>query len=113
MRALALSWLPILALQLAGCGSSSPDDTAPAARSLDDLLGIWVPDAAPRELTVSGGAAPPLTEDAATVHAERKQRFAAGDAGYDPTTWCSGPGMPRILTMPYPFEIRRTDRHLA
>src|SRR5690606_37403189 len=102
------------ALQLAACGSSSPDDSAAApARSPDDLLGIWVADAAPRELTASGGATPPLTADAAAVHAERKQRFAAGDAGYDPTTWCAGPGMPRILTMPYPFEIRRTGAHLA
>jgi hypothetical protein len=112
MRALAFCLLPLFALQLTACGSTSPDAAAPAARSPDDLLGIWVPDAAPRELTVNG-AAPPLTSDAAAVHAERKQRFAAGDAGYDPTTWCAGPGMPRILTMPYPFEIRRTGQHLA
>lgn len=113
MRVPASRLLPILALLLTACGQRSPEGAAPApARSPDDLLGIWVPDAAPRELTANG-AAPPLTADAAMVHAERKQRFAAGDAGYDPTTWCAGPGMPRILTMPYPFEIRRTGGHLA
>jgi hypothetical protein len=109
-RRLAWCLLPLLALQLAACGSRSGD--AEVARSPDDLLGVWVPDAAPRELTANG-APPPLTEEAAGIHAEHKQRYAAGDAGYDPTTWCAGPGLPRILTMPYAFEIRRTGNHLA
>jgi hypothetical protein len=112
VRRLAWCLVPILALQLAGCGPKSGKDAPAVARTPADLLGIWVPDAAPRELTADG-AAPPLTEAAAALHAEHKQRFAAGDAGYDPTTWCAGPGMPRILTMPYPFEIRRTGDHLA
>jgi hypothetical protein len=111
MRALAVRLVATLALS--ACGPTPPVDTPPAAaRSPDDLLGIWVPDAAPRELTANG-APPPLTADAALVHAERKQRFAAGDTGYDPSSWCAGPGMPRILTMPYPFERRRTGGHLA
>jgi hypothetical protein len=110
MRRSGLLLLAVFALQLSACGSKSSD--APAARTPDDLLGIWVPDAAPRELTADG-APPPLNEDAAAVHAKHKQRYAAGDAGYDPTTWCAGPGLPRILTMPYPFEIRRSGEHLA
>ena len=101
---------PLLALQLAGCGSKSGEDAPAVARTPDDLLGIWVPDAAPRELTADG-AAPPLTEDAAAACTpSTSSDIAAGDAGYDPTTWCAGPGMPRILTMPYPFEIRRIRR---
>jgi hypothetical protein len=111
MRRLTWCLLCLLALPLAACGSKSRDDAA-VARTPDDLLGIWMPDAAPRELT-AGGTAPPLNEEAAALHAEHKTRFAAGDAGYDPTTWCAGPGMPRILTMPYAFEIRRSGDHLA
>lgn len=111
MRRLALCLLPLLALQLAACGAR-PDDAAKVTRSPDDLLGIWVPDAAPRELTANG-APPPLTEDAAAIYAEHKQRYAAGDSGYDPTTWCAGPGLPRIFTMAYPFEIRRSGDYLA
>jgi hypothetical protein len=110
MRRLAWCLVSLLSLQLAGCGSKSGD--TPVARTPDDLLGIWVPDATPRELTVNG-APPPLNADAAALHAKHKQRFAAGDAGYDPTTWCAGPGLPRILTMPYAFEIRRSGDHLA
>jgi hypothetical protein len=112
VRRLLWCLFPLLTLQLAGCGSRSGEVAPAVARTPDDLLGIWVPDAAPREL-MADGTAPPLSGAAAALHAEHKQRFAAGDAGYDPTTWCAGPGMPRILTMPYPFEIRRTGDHLA
>lgn len=110
MRRVVLCLMSLLAVQLTACGSKSGDSSA--ARTPDDLLGVWVPDGAPRELTANG-APPPLTADAAAVYAKHKQRFAAGDAGYDPTTWCAGPGLPRILTMPYPFEIRRSGDHLA
>jgi hypothetical protein len=110
MRRPALLAIAFLALQLSACGSRTSE--APAAPTPDALLGIWVPDGAPRELTADG-AAPPLNAEAAAVYAQHKQRFAAGDAGYDPTTWCAGPGMPRILTMPYAFEIRRSGDHLA
>jgi len=110
MRRIAWCLAAVLSLQLAGCGSKSADQHV--ARTPDDLLGIWVPDAAPRELTVNGSP-PPLTEDAAATYAQHKARFVEGDFGYDPTSWCAGPGLPRILTMPYPFEIRRSGDHLA
>lgn len=102
--------LGLLALYLSACGVKPVHTTV--ARTPADLLGIWVPDGAPRELT-DNGAPPPLNEHAAALHANHKQRLAAGDAGYDPTTWCAGPGMPRILTMPYAFEIRRSGDHLV
>ena len=86
------------AAERTGSGSSA---AGPAA-----LLGIWVPDAAPRALLTSSGKAPPLTAAASKLYAERRQRLAKGDASFDPTTWCAGPGMPRILTMQYPLEIR-------
>ena len=72
----------------------------------DVLMGVWMPDAAPRTLLTSTGTAPPLTPTASKLYAERRRRFAKGDVSYDPTSWCAGPGMPRILTMQYPMEIR-------
>ncbi len=72
-----------------------------------------MPDAAPRALLTSDGKPPPLTAEALKLYAERRQRLAAGDASFDPTTWCSGPGMPRILTMNYPLEIRADGNRLA
>ena len=85
---------------------------APAAGP-EALLGIWVPDAAPRALLTSKGKTPPLTAEASKLYTERRQRLAKGDASFDPTTWCAGPGMPRILTMPYPLEIRADANRIA
>lgn len=90
--------------------AQAPASAAPAAQA---LLGIWVPDAAPRALRTATGKAPPLKADALKVYEERRQRLAKGDASFDPTTWCAGPGMPRILTMPYPFEIRADANRVA
>jgi hypothetical protein len=47
------------------------------------------------------------------LYAQRKRQFEAGDDSFDQTSWCAGPGMPRIMTMPNPFEIRRDGAHLA
>ena len=84
-----------------------------AAAGPEALLGVWVPDAAPRALLTSKGKTPPLTAAASKVYTERRQRLAKGDASFDPTTWCAGPGMPRILTMPYPLEIRADANRIA
>lgn len=100
-------------IALSGCGSRTQDGAGAVARGPDALLGVWVPDAAPRQLLTTDGKAPPLTPEAAAVYAERQRLLAAGKADFDPVTWCAGPGMPRILTMPYPFEIRRAGNHLA
>ena len=100
-------------IALAGCGSKGDESASSAARGPDALLGVWVPDAAPRQLLTAAGAPPPLTAEAAALYAERREQLAAGTANFDPTTWCAGPGMPRIMTMPYPFEIRRAGDHVA
>jgi len=84
-----------------------------AAAGPEALLGVWVPDAAPRALLTSQGKTPPLTAEASKLYTERRQRLAKGDTSFDPTTWCAGPGMPRILTMPYPLEIRADASRIA
>jgi len=100
-------WSLLLAVVAVAIGASgAADRTESSAGGPAALLGIWVPDAAPRALLTSSGKVPPLTAAASKLYAERRQRLAKGDASFDPTTWCAGPGMPRILTMPYPLEIR-------
>lgn len=102
---------PLHPLGLLLCAAAFSAGTSAAAP--DSLLGIWVPDAAPRALRTSSGKAPPLTAEASKVYADRRQRLAKGDASFDPTSWCAGPGMPRILTMQYPFEIRADANRIA
>lgn len=99
----------LFTLALAACsGGSGKAPTGP-----DALMGVWVPDAAPQRLLTADGKPPPLTPEASAIHEDRLQRLAAGDTSFDQTTWCAGPGMPRILTMPYAFEIRRDGDFLA
>jgi hypothetical protein len=47
------------------------------------------------------------------VYAQRKRQYEAGDRSFDQTTWCAGPGMPRALTLPDPFEVRRDGDRLV
>jgi len=102
----------LLALTITGTSSNAAGATK-AASGPDAVLGIWVPDAAPRQLLTVERKPPPLNAAAAKLYAARKRQFAAGDRSYDPTTWCAGPGMPRAMTMPVAFEIRRDGNHLA
>jgi hypothetical protein len=107
-RPLLLLCLTALSASISGADRVSVPPSGPEA-----LSGIWMPDSAPRVLLTSSGKTPPLTVEAAKLYAERRQRFARGDAAYDPTSWCAGPGMPRILTMQYPFEIRADANRIA
>jgi hypothetical protein len=103
----------LLCIAVLGAGLSSAADVARAPDSSQPLLGVWMPDAAPRALLAAGGKAPPLNAESAKLYAERRQRLAKGDAAFDPTSWCAGPGMPRILTMPYAMEIRADAQRIA
>ena len=107
--------LPLALLACAGAlAACSPrSDVANPPLGPEAVLGIWVPDTAPERLLTVDGALPPLTTEAASAHAERLERKRSGDTSFDQTTWCAGPGMPRVLTMPYPFEIRRDGDYLA
>jgi hypothetical protein len=101
----------LAALALTACGAPADNETVPAGP--DALLGVWVPTAAPERLLTAAGQPPPLNAEAAALHAARLERLAAGDTSFDQTTWCASPGMPRVMTMPYPFEIRRDGDFLA
>ena len=106
--------LPGLLICIAGIAACIPEAAVGATGAgPDSLTGIWVPNAAPQQLVTVDGSAPPLKEAAAKVYAERRRLRENGDTSFDQTTWCAGPGMPRILTMPYPFEIRRDGDFMA
>lgn len=112
MRGHRAGLLLCVAAMVAGTLGAAGDIDAATAGS-EALLGVWMPDTAPRALLTSQGRTPPLTAAASKLYAERRQRLSKGDTSFDPTTWCAGPGMPRILTMPYPLEIRADDNRVA
>src|SRR5688572_33220177 len=55
------------------------------ARGASAILGIWVPDAAPRQLLTADGKAPPLNDEAGKLYAQRKRQYETGDRAYDQT----------------------------
>lgn len=73
------------------------------------LVGVWAPDS-PTERLLAGA---PLTPEAAKLHAQRLKERNQPDPQFDRTRWCAGPGLPRIMLMPYPFEIRAERGYLA
>lgn len=89
---------------------------APAIASAQDKVdvsGVWKVEGDFRHLKTEDGAPPPLKPAAAKAYAVTKAKLAAGDLSFDPTAHCVSPGLPRILTLPYPFQImQRPDKIL-
>ena len=69
----------LLCVVVLATGASGAQDKAGPTGGQESLLGIWVPDSAPRALLTSGGKAPPLNAEASKLYAERRQRLARGD----------------------------------
>lgn len=73
---------------------------------MKDMLGVWLPEQYAERLLADGGAAPPLNARGAQIYRARASEREQPQPQFDRTRWCAGPGMPRIMFLPYPFEIR-------
>ena len=95
--------------------TASPATSSDEVASQDHaaFLGVWVPDGSPEQLLTVDNQRPPLTKEAAALYEERIKQKHAGDTSFDRATWCAGPGMPRIMFMPYPFEIQSGGQFIA
>lgn len=83
------------------------------AEAAADLNGVWQVEGSHQQLKTTSGEAPPLRSSAAKIYRENLAKWKVGDLAYDPTSKCISPGMPRILYLPYPFEIVQSDRTIA
>jgi len=99
-----------LLLGVAGAFAPSAAQAKPADPAAA-LAGVWRPERSPERLVTSKGQMPPLTPQARELYDQRIAMARKGDRSFDRTTWCAAPGVPRIMTMPYPFEIK-PDRGL-
>jgi len=80
-----------------------------ASQAESALVGVWAPDSrSDRQLT---GA--PLTPEGARLLAQHLSERKQPDPQFDRTRWCAGPGLPHIMLMPYPFEIRTERGYVA
>jgi hypothetical protein len=84
------------------------------AAEAPDLGGVWVVTSYAHEIKMVDGGTPPLLPAAASLYAKRKASLAKGDVSYDAVaSRCAPAGMPRIMTIPYAFQIVQTPRRLA
>jgi len=77
-----------------------------------DFSGVWQVEKAIQELKTVEGKTPPLKPEAAKVYEAHKKQWKAGDLSFDPTAKCISPGLPRMLYLPYPFEIVQGPKKL-
>lgn len=73
---------------------------------IDEITGIWIPEHYSDRLLTTEGAEPPLNDDGRMIYQQHIAAIDDPQPQFDRTRWCAGPGMPRIMFMPYPFEIR-------
>jgi hypothetical protein len=78
-----------------------------------DFSGVWLVDAKVQELKTDRGEIPPLTAEAARVYSTHVAKWRAGDLSFDPTAKCVSPGIPRMLYLPYPFEIIQSPKRIT
>jgi hypothetical protein len=104
--------LPVIPAVL-GCAFLGLLSVPVAATTNAVLDGTWMPDAYSDKMLTSDGQTPPLNAEAAKLYAERIAAHGDPDRQYDRTRWCAGPGMPRIMFMPYAFEIRSDGEYIG
>jgi len=87
---------------------------ATAGHAAADLSGAWVITSYSPEIKTSEGKSPPLLPEAASLYSERKALRAKGDDSFDiVATHCGPPGMPRVMMLPYAFEVVQSPSKLV
>lgn len=96
----------LAALLIAGAGR---------AQAAPDLSGVWrLNGAFNQELKTIDGQAPPLLPAAQTLYRQRQAQYQAGDRSFDSAAKiCVSPGMPRMVLLPYPFQIIQSPTQMA
>jgi hypothetical protein len=88
-------------------GASSANEKPQVPVSIPDISGVWMG----RELskTFKGDTLPPLQPAADATYKATQSKDHKDHAGTDPYLSCYPPGVPRILLIPFPFEIIQTS----
>lgn len=79
-----------------------------------DFSGVWKVTQYHPQLRTVDGKEPPLLPEAAVRHAKNLSALRNGDTRFDLTArQCASPGTPRVLFLPYPFEIIQTPQQVT
>lgn len=76
-----------------------------SALAAPDFSGYWQVEKPLAEMRTADGKLPPLLPAALDEYRQHQQARAKGDVSFDTTNRCLPPGVPRLMTLPGPFEI--------
>jgi hypothetical protein len=96
-----LALLPLFALALCGADIPRLPDGKP------NFQGFWNIQYAPNMAIFGGGKEADVPYTPAG-----KKAYVEHDAKDDPTSWCHYPGVPRIMSSPYPVQILQTPEYV-
>ena len=77
------------------------------------IAGTWIGEAFSDHVHTVDGREPPLTTEGAALYRANLADRKSAQPQFDRTRWCAGPGMPRIMFMPTPFEVIVFGKNLA
>ncbi len=80
---------------------------------IEGVLGTWIAERYSERLRTVEDAEPPLNSAGLALYRARTAEHGAAQPQFDRTRWCAGPGVPRIMMLPYPFEIRADDDYIG
>jgi len=86
-----------------------------SAQAAPDLSGVWrLSGGFDQELKTIDGKTPPLLPQAQMLYHKRQAQSNAGDRSFDNASKiCVSPGMPRMVLLPYPFQIIQSQKQMA
>ena len=94
-----------VALSLTLALLAAPASAATAEDGPKAIAGTWLADRFREHLQTIEGKEPPLNTDGAELYRANLADSRTAQPQFDRTRWCAGPGLPRIMFMPTPFEI--------
>ena len=113
LRHLKAGWLLTIAaagLLASGAMAASGPAFGPGIKG---ILGTWISEKYSERLRTDQGEEPPPNPQGSSVYRERGAEHGAPQPQFDRTRWCAGPGVPRIMFLPYPFEIRADGDYIG
>lgn len=78
-----------------------------------DFTGAWQVRGNNIELMSVAAERPAFTAEGQSRYEKNRAAVAKRDVGVDTVQRCASPGMPRIMLLPYPFEIMQEPRYLV
>jgi hypothetical protein len=83
------------------------------AQPNEKFSGVWTAQTPVFSVRTLTSTPPPFRPEAERIYRARIAARRAGDTSFDHSTWCASLGIPRLMFVPYPFEIVVRPKQVA